>query len=687
MSHDSETSNTADMAEHITLGATAVPDVKKMAQLQTVTHLLQPAICVLILLAFTLRVYRLDFVSLRGDESLTALFSSWPLSQLWEGIRTIEPNPPLYYFVLRSAILAFGQTDFTTRYVSVLFGVLAVPLVYQLGHTLIPNTRLGCVVGLLAAFLLAINPYQIWHSQDVRNYTLWPTLSLVSLIFWWRTLRENRRSGWAVYIITALVSLYTHYYDTFIILFENVFVFLVHRRNRSLLKRWIVAQVILAVLYLPWPLFFSSRPLTYIAVTPDLPGPLGIVRQSLTAFALGETIPRQLAIVLLPLLVLLLVLGLVFAFRQDRRVFTFLLLYLAVPSLCIYLFTLWRPLFRQRYLNMIAPGYYLAFALGLARLARLRRGSVLATGAGLAILIVPTMLSLSHYYFDPRYAKSPDWRGLAAYLETQAQANDVIVQNHIDPTLVYYYSGDSFRIVLPDRSAVDPVGDLPVDRVATGDKLRQLLAQHRRLWLLPVQSGWDPQGFVEGWLNRRARKVYEGQAAGFRVIAYERAEVPTPTIRYPLISSLNQGVQLAGYDVRANAECRAREAGAAGPRLLIANPGACVVHLTLYWRAISAMDAAYTVFTHLLDADNQIWAQLDSQPQKGQFPTTEWLPGDLIQDVYDLTLSPDVPPGQYTLKVGMYRLETGERLPAFDSEGRRWEHDAIQLDLSIEMAP
>ncbi|HEY74802.1 MAG TPA: hypothetical protein G4O00_01295 [Thermoflexia bacterium] len=38
-------------------------------------------------------------------------------------------------------------------------------------------------------------------------------------------------------------------------------------------------------------------------------------------------------------------------------------------------------------------------------------------------------------------------------------------------------------------------------------------------------------------------------------------------------------------------------------------------------------------------------------------------PGLRLRDEYELALSPDAPPGEYLLEIGMYRPETGERLP------------------------
>jgi mannosyltransferase len=641
-------------------------------------------ILVLVLLGFFLRVYRLDHVPLRGDESFTAIFSASPLPELWDVVRNAEPNPPLYYFLLRAAMFFFGQTDFTTRYLSVLFGLLAIPLLYRLAKSTIPDERTGEAVALLAAFLLAINPYQIWHSQDVRNYTVWPTLSLASLWLMIRALKEDRRALWVGYTLTALASLYSHYYDVFIILFENIYVFLVHWKDRHLLKRWILVQAILAVLYLPYPLLVSSRVATYQDATGAVPGLLGIVQHSLSAFTFGETIPGTLTAYLFPLVLLFLVLGLAFAFRLDRRAFIFLLLYTTVPILCLFTFTLWRPFFRVRYLNVMAPAFYLGFALGLVALARLRWARVVAVSAGLALLVIPAGLSLANYYFDPQYAKAADYRGLAAYLEAEAGPDDVIIENYPDPTLSYYYRGPSLRVVLPHRSAVDAVGDLPVKPKATGRALQELLEQHPYLWLIPYQSGWDPEGFVEGWLNHRAHKVREEQVDVFRVVVYERAENLPPTIQVPFESQLGAGIQLLGYDVRPEGGCGLDDSGHS---LLLTGPKSCTVHLTLYWQALDVIGANYTVFVHVLAPDGQIPAQQDSQPQGGAFPTRDWFPGDIIPDEYLLPLPDDVPTGEYTLEVGMYLLETAERLPAHDAAGARWPNDAIPLDLTIEVLP
>ena len=97
------------------------------------------------------------------------------------------------------------------------------------------------------------------------------------------------------------------------------------------------------------------------------------------------------------------------------------------------------------------------------------------------------------------------------------------------------------------------------------------------------------------------------------------------------------------------------------------------LHLTLFWQARAAMESSYTVFTHVLDASNQIWAQRDNIPSQGERPTTGWVPQEVIQDDYDLVIDPNAPAGEYVLEVGMYDASQSSfpRLPVLNEAGEQ----------------
>jgi hypothetical protein len=112
-------------------------------------------------------------------------------------------------------------------------------------------------------------------------------------------------------------------------------------------------------------------------------------------------------------------------------------------------------------------------------------------------------------------------------------------------------------------------------------------------------------------------------------------------ISHPATASFAGQIELLGYD---------------------AVPRNDALAVTLHWRSIEPPPVDYTVFLHLLDANGQIVAQHDSQPQAGAYPTSVWEAGQVVRDEHVLALPPDLPPGAYDLRVGLYLLKTGERL-------------------------
>jgi hypothetical protein len=121
----------------------------------------------------------------------------------------------------------------------------------------------------------------------------------------------------------------------------------------------------------------------------------------------------------------------------------------------------------------------------------------------------------------------------------------------------------------------------------------------------------------------------------------------TPVIAQPLSAQFGGEIQLVGYALH--------EA--------VVAPGDSL-RLTLVWRSLQPISYPYTVFTQLLGPDNQVVAQQDNMPLQNSLPTTCWLPNEIVIDTYDISLRSDVPPGNYMLITGLYRLETGERLPS-----------------------
>ncbi len=88
------------------------------------------------------------------------------------------------------------------------------------------------------------------------------------------------------------------------------------------------------------------------------------------------------------------------------------------------------------------------------------------------------------------------------------------------------------------------------------------------------------------------------------------------------------------------------------------------VRFTLFWEALATPASSYTVFTHIVaDDPTQKIGQRDQLPVAGKHPTSTWRRGDFITDSYAVPIDPNTRPGSYRVIVGLYRLETLERLP------------------------
>jgi mannosyltransferase len=628
----------------------------------------------LTLVAFGLRIYRLDHQPLRGDESFTIQFSAHELDWLFPNIANVEPNPPLYYLLLHYWMALVGQSEFVTRFLSLLFGVISVPIIYQLGRSMGRPK-----VATLAAALLAVNPFQVWHAQDVRNYTVWPALSMASLVFLLLALREGRRRYWVGYTGLALLSIYTHYYDLFVLLFQNLFLLALvvfYRRRKEIsrerLRRpvysWLASQAFLAASFVPWLIYGSSR---LTAVTEGSSPPLWeVFSRCLTAFNVGETVPAAFRMATLPLLLVLVVVGLTWAFRKDRYHATFLILYVVVPSLCIFAAAQVRPLFRERYLNAIAPAYYLtiSWALVFAR-QLLPRWRNIPLALGVAFLGLSAGYSLHNYYHDYRYQKSPDWKGLTEYLAREARPGDVIILNYPDPTFSYYYRGRAPSHILPRG----PLSDQ--EKVETGSTLGEISRNYQRIWFFPLtDERWDREGYAEKWLNRHALLAEHRTIHGIRWLIYNPTTVSLEDVRCPLQVRVGEDIVLRGYDAEpcltADDEPHPVDAGS-------------TLRVTLYWEALDQVTEVYSVFLHLIDSSGRIWAQRDGPPRGGDFPTEEWMAGDVIVDPYSITIPGNTPSGLYSLVVGMYEPATADRLPFVAQDGSEIGDSLTIVDLLV----
>ncbi len=102
----------------------------------------------------------------------------------------------------------------------------------------------------------------------------------------------------------------------------------------------------------------------------------------------------------------------------------------------------------------------------------------------------------------------------------------------------------------------------------------------------------------------------------------------------------------------------------------------------LYWQATQPMSEMRKVFVHVMDANGQLIAQHDGVPALWTYPTSEWTVGETVVDFHPVEFEAPLPPGMYTVQVGLYASGPG-RDAVVDSSGAPTGDSVILETLTI----
>lgn len=447
-----------------------------------------------ITLAAALRFAAIGDKSLWFDEAFSVHVANRPIAQVLAFVRHGETHPPLYYLLLSVWVGIFGTSETALRSLGALASTLTVGGTWWLGRRLG-----GPMVGAIAAFLTAVAPFQVLAAQEARMY---PLLGLLTLISWAALIvaLEGRRWGWVAYVVATVLALYTHYFAFLSLVGQAVFVSFAVPRSRP---QWLVSQLVVVLLYLPWlttfiDTFLSGKgwPFYRPAVGWEtLTGLLGLLSFGGHAFGFdgyfgGATasLTKQLA-VLVPFVALVLV-G-VASHRTTPRPLWVLSGYLVVPVAVAFAFSLRHNVFYARYFSFVFPAFAVLLALGMASVSkRLAPASqrVAALGLVLAFLVLSARV-LDDVYTSPKLSWF-NWRGAAAVLSAGAEPHDLLV---LIPAFgyipfSYYFKGPQRVEFMTPRELYDVTGlqwaNDPAADARNRELFRSYASRHDVMWII-----------------------------------------------------------------------------------------------------------------------------------------------------------------------------------------------------------
>ena len=144
-------------------------------------------VVVITLVAGFQRALLLDAKGMWLDETFSVWMASHPVADMLQWLVRVDQHPPLYYLLLHYWMAVNGDTPFSARLLSVLFGAGTIPIIYLIGKRIS-----GAVMGLAAAVLLALSLFNIYYAQEARMYTLLAFNAAVAIYALVRLLTDSR---------------------------------------------------------------------------------------------------------------------------------------------------------------------------------------------------------------------------------------------------------------------------------------------------------------------------------------------------------------------------------------------------------------------------------------------------------------------------------------------------------------
>lgn len=453
-----------------------------------------------------LRVWNLWNISLWFDESL-------PFVETEEEVKKILFSGKFYCPIIYNTFIHYfwkivGHNEILLRLSSVIFGIVSIALIYYVGELLFDRK-----VGILGAFILAISPFHIYYSQELRMYSLISLLSLASVYFLIKAMQNNRIIYWLVYTISNIVNIYTHPVSIFILFAQVLFFLFYIKKYKYLLNRWIVVHFLILILAIPWIISILSGFILFInkddwffklsfSWIPKITW-LNIF-YTFKNFAIGYNATKPIYLFATVLFSILFFLG-VFKMNKKQKELVLSLLCLFVPIVSAYFISKFRPCYLDRYFIASSLFFYLFVGNGLARISKKYAISIVIC------IITVSFLALKNYYknyLPGRFEEhigvqaKKEYRELAKYLAENINEKDIILHTCRSsiPSFEYYfgkiYKGNSpikknlILQFIKDDNNEPKIFEYDVVHHRFTDQSQNIdLGKQNKVWIL--FSGWD----------------------------------------------------------------------------------------------------------------------------------------------------------------------------------------------------
>jgi len=333
-------------------------------------------------------------------------------------------HPPLFFIVLWVWTKIFGISEILVRIPSVIFGVTTIYMIYLTGKKIYSEK-----LGLIAGFLLSINPLHIYYSQEARMYALATLAVSINIFFLVKLLKKEKVNSF--FLVASNLAVLASDYVAWLV-FPAQFIFLVFF-NKNLIKKWSITFLLAVLAGAFWiPTFISQLSVGAVASS-RLPTwkfvvggfDLKTVPLTFVKFIIGRiSYPDKTiyGLMLLPLIVIfssLIFRGFRYIKNWERNLLS---CWLVIPIILATIISLYIPIYSYFRILFVLPSFLILTGLGVLSLPYKFKY--------LSLIIVAAIEIFSSfvYLFNPAYQRE-DWRGVVSYLKAKKENNLILFES------------------------------------------------------------------------------------------------------------------------------------------------------------------------------------------------------------------------------------------------------------------
>lgn len=448
---------------------------------------------IITLIAVALRFYKLGEWSFWIDE----LWSVVDALGLGTSKADLYEYHVLFYPMIRPVLRSLGINEWSARLVPAIIGAVSPPILF------FPTRKLfGSWVAIFAAGLLAIAPWHLFWSQNVRYYTLLLLLYSLSLFFYYHGLETDQFryivASLAMWILALLTNLTAAFLFPTILAYAFLLKVLPVEKPCGLRLKNLVPLVLLPLVYLFYEVYRVAFAGKGLAVSELLSfffvgqgrGPLRLMAGGI--YYLG-----------VPLVCLALFGGL-WLLLEKQRSGLFLLVGIFVPLFTVILLSPFAYV-HDRYVFLTLPMWTILGAMAVRGIFSRIGGHGRILALGVVVLLLADPIAQDWLYFSYQNGNRWDWKGAFAIVQQHKTEDDLVATTWQE--LGRYYLGE--KVLLMDK--LDPAAVVESDR---------------RMWF--VDDGWvNPT--LSAWLQENGELIdvldvqIPGKVFPMRVYLYDPA--------------------------------------------------------------------------------------------------------------------------------------------------------------------